>query len=288
VCPALGLRLVAGDVDGDGAEDLVAVDGGGLPDTISYFGGSSALVLQSGVPMTYPAMYIPLGALFEPELHDFDRDGFLDLLIPNVMNPYGPNRDVFRLPPVVFGSPLGFASLPPPIDGGINQTAADMDLDGDVDMVFQDPVAAAASPVAPIGVALNGTVQRSGCVIPFASPIMTLQAGTAAPGNAGFAISLSGAPPGAAAVLALSLGRVPTSRPCGIQLDVGGLVPLGPLGFTTTGPSGAGSVALPIPDDPALVGVAVHAQWLMADPNGTVMTTAGTFAVSNERHIMIW
>ena len=61
-------------------------------------------------------------------------------------------------------------------------------------------------------------------------------------------------------------------------------------GETATDSIGVASIALPLPQDPALRGVGVYAQWIIQHTApGAPLTIAGTpWTLSNSRFIVFW
>jgi hypothetical protein len=73
-----------------------------------------------------------------------------------------------------------------------------------------------------------------------------------------------------------------------VSVDLGSLLlPLPGPGATWTDANGAASIALPIPNLPFLSGVAVYAQWAVADPAGGLGPAGATFSATPARTVLI-
>lgn len=94
-------------------------------------------------------------------------------------------------------------------------------------------------------------------------------------GNGTFGVTVSDGPASSPAFLVLALARanITVGPGCNQLLAV----PLDTLAFALADANGDLSIPVPIPGDPALVGLVGYFQWVLADPNGPVR---GTFTLS--------
>ncbi len=105
-------------------------------------------------------------------------------------------------------------------------------------------------------------------------------AGTPTLGDARFALTLDHAAPNAASALLIDPG-VRLFSPSGCGLWLAGAVVNVPR---STGGQGAAQLGLPVPTDPALVGLLLHAQWLVADTGGGLL---GQASASNALQVVV-
>jgi hypothetical protein len=235
---------------------------------------------------------------------DIDGDGFLDLYVSaSPASMYGSvPPDVIRLYPVssVHSSmrsvPASFINYygpyvcPGACNAATTSALGDMDLDGDVDVVFlRNEWLTTYSHQFVAGTALNQAVHRRAC--PNVAGL-SFGIGTATPGNSAFAVSMSLAPPGALCAFGLSLGTAPvTAGGCTVwpNLTPGQMIlPSGSYGTFVADGLGSASFPLPIPNDPLLVGLTFYGQWIAADPQGAFGAWGGTFSLSPSRRLVIW
>jgi hypothetical protein len=280
--------LYSGEVTGDGVPDLVATGVQGAPSTCGFFGsvwvfpGSAATLLGPATVRQLPGINFTgqtLGAQ-RAAVVDLDLDGLDDLVFPQV---YQNLPDVFRLGGV-FGPSPGFLSAPAyPFGSKTFVGTGDFDSDGDVDLVYVRDDAAAGTGVA--GVALNHAHAQLACATP---SMLSLGAGTANPGNAGFELSLAGAPAGAPVAFGVSAAiggwwsggcaLWPSLAPADLIVH----------GITSASATGSASLALPIPPEPALIGSVWYAQAVAADPAGPISVNGAGVSASDLRTILVW
>lgn len=276
------------DLDQDGRDDLVirTMDVIGLPYDIPIVWGASAGVSPQ---LTFiPTSYDSVNQL---KVVDFDVDGVLDVVVEaNNWNTGAPRQIMmFRgLGSRQFSAPFLLSSEPVGIVGPhLRLLAADVDGDQDQDILLST-LTSYPGPVFSLQLFDNQTIRAPGC--PGTMGLTpSLSVGVATPGNFAFAIGLGSARPSSTAILGVSLAPVPASG-CGVAIDLAPallVLPLGPIGITTTDSAGQASIGLPLPPPPALLGMAFHAQWGVADPQGSFV--AGIpFALSNARTILVW
>jgi hypothetical protein len=284
--------LRTSDITGDGIDDLLV--------TAAIF--SAAWTWQGSAHVVYPGnvgavLTAPMigGAVPEgkPTIADFDLDGQLDLFVESSGPPS--QAVVTRIAPPTTAS--AWQAVP---DGassnyGFAEAVGDMDGDGDPDVVFVMPSQPSGAPLLPglsVGAALNQTIRHPACAGTGTpqSPAFTI--GTPIPGNSGFYLGISSAPPGAPIALGLSLGEGQlSSGTCTIWLDLSPaslLLPSGPLGLMTTNASGLASLPIPIPNDPNLAGQYLFGQWIALDPQGPFWLGGQSFSLTPSRKILIW
>jgi hypothetical protein len=282
------------DVDRDGLTDVVAVIVGPAS-SFRFLYGNTATTLEPEVTFNWPAnlgTFWNGGGIFNLFTSDFDADGDVDFVRVGVFNvmqyPWWP----FALGGMTFHvlNGTGYRTyaasvrqdvmIQPP--AGSYLWPADYDQDGDVDFIglpanWLDAVYLD-----------NTAIFGDGCPGTAGVPVFTQ--GNLAIGNAGYALSVSGANPSSFAVLGLSLGKSPVAG-CGVLLDLSPsqlVLPTVGLGTTTTDLNGAATVALPLPAVPGLAGVTAYAQWFVADPVGGLVVGAGTYAASRARTLILW
>ncbi len=276
-----------GDVDGDGIDDLAlsGADGAGtfpsgncsgsLPGVVqvrSGQNGASIWWLTSSVTTDGFGMSVEGG-------EDWSGDGIPDVLVGTACLGQGVVEVRSGLDGAFvtsFGPPPGSAAV-----GFGRRIAAIPDSNGDG--VAEIAVSAPLTPVG--GVANSGVIYLytlcdifgSGCPGSGGiTPRLRCAGGSAAVGNGSFALQLRDAPPGADAFLLLGVSdatwagvtlpwAIPGSAGCSVL--VSGDVIAGPVPTGGTGPgTGAASMALPVPPDPAAVGSVAYAQWAVSDP----------------------
>jgi hypothetical protein len=267
--PMPNLWAVAADSDGDGDDDLIIHQTGNPP---RVFPGDPALVLGPSVgplPTT-----ITLNGEHEPLAADFDSDGVGDLIANNAMLriPVSTTPSWLQIP--CFTGPLGWCLSA--------AGAADLDGDGDLDLIYASD--------ATVAVAFGETRRTPGCVTSGPGPGFLV--GSAFPGNAAYALKLTGLQPGAPAVLGLSTAPgLAAAGPCLAAIGLGPnelILPAGSLGIASADAAGVATVAIPIPNVPALLQTEYYAQWLAADPAGPWSFGGASYLLSLSRKIAIW
>lgn len=256
-----------GDLNSDGAVDMVVNTVGGY--AVRF--GHPTNVFASSVTIPTPPVFT--GSV---QVADSDGDG---------------NQDIF-LARVVGGSPRvhylvrgdgagGFGAL----EIAATTTApfafhrGDLDGDGDLDMFTFDGCPSSTA----VQVWRNDAIYGEGC--PGTNGVPTFDIGAPIPGNSSFALSVGSALPGATAVLGLSLARTALPPCAGVQIDLSQLL-IDPASLTTTTDAqGTASFPIPLPNEPALVGATVYAQWGVVDPAGSLATSFANLAVSPARAI---
>lgn len=125
--------------------------------------------------------------------------------------------------------------------------------------------------VIPFGTTGGWVAESFGGVCPMTTGETPTMASTGAPvlGNAGFTVDYDGAPVGSAALLFYSPVQGVGTLGGGCALYFGTPWFLYP-GSAVTDVSGHGSLAVPLPGDPALAGLALYFQYLVSDPGGVV------------------
>ena len=277
--PGIVSSSYAGDTNGDGVDEYVlVVKSNGVGQLVAFMGAPDPWTFGSVASQSLPYLSLPnLGYTDHgawSKALDMDLDG-RDELVGVAGSLIG------RMPS---GAPAGAAIE---IGGGVagyDFVAGDVDNDGDIDLVFMGGFPA-GGPHA-IHTFLNQTIHKPGC-----GSSLRVSATTASPGNAGFVVSLSGATPNALALLAFSVGEGQSSAGgCSLWLDFSpGLfyLPFG-HGLFVTDAQGTASFQLPIPNNPALTGLKVYAQWLAEDPSGSFPIGPFLFQSSESRMFVIW
>jgi hypothetical protein len=99
-------------------------------------------------------------------------------------------------------------------------------------------------------------------------------------GNAGFGITGTNAQPQIGAVLGLGLGGLTTPFPFGsVQVWLDPSAPIDPI-YVPSNPAGELLHALPIPNQPTLVGLQLFAQWIVFEPPGCMpLDVSGSNAI---------
>jgi hypothetical protein len=163
----------------------------------------------------------------------------------------------------------------------------DMDHDGDPDILL----AFRKGSQTKIGIGWNESTFAPGTPTTGASPPLCL-VGTAAIGNAAFALSLVGGYPNAPAALGISHGTgVLGIPPAAIWLDLSPqnlILPSGSLGLMQTDGTGGASFPIPIPSDPLVQGASLYAQWLILDPAGGFSLAGQSYTLTAARRVIVW
>jgi hypothetical protein len=298
--------LFVGDMNDDGLGDVLVQKS----NTLSTFLGtpSGALVpgpaSANGVPLSVSGgLMIPAGVFGQPTyrstIADFDLDG-----VPDVVASGAYEVAVIRSPAV---APTLAATGTPYIPGAIylskhSHKAVDLDGDGDLDLIDVGQINGTAlgfpqdgSWYAHYAIFWNRTVHKPACS-PFVGAAPTLSIGTPTPGNANWTLSVSGAPPGAPVVFAMSKEPAQSTwGGCSLWLNVSPsklLVPVGGFGYATANASGDASIAMSIPAATGpmvwLYNYRLYACAVAADPLGPLSIGGQTFASTETRGVLIW
>ena len=279
----------AGDLNGDGAPDLVVGAG--------TFGVSGRVLWNDGNGRFSLPMPVPMPRFERAVLADVDQDGDLDILGGGGTEPLGLARNEFgrffvNASAQWFPEPLRASSL----------QVADFDADGDVDLLagnrilWNSGTALRESPEGSFDTRLAAFTfanaigdfdgdgdtdviyatsaydrvvlnERTQLAVRAAVPLGgTLELETAVdrrPTPTGFA---------ALPVLSSGPGRVELPGLGTLRLDPSVLVPTRVVTIDPT--TGSGIVRVPVPADPALAGVEVHAQAVLAGPGEFGLTNA--------------
>jgi hypothetical protein len=121
-----GVRVAAGDVDGDGFADLIATAGPGLASIVAIFSGADASVLRAFTP------YGPYAGGVFVAAGDVTGDGFADVITgadagggPHVMAFDGVSGAIVH----------SFFAFDPAFTGGVRVAAGDVNGDGKADII---------------------------------------------------------------------------------------------------------------------------------------------------------
>ncbi|TAJ19122.1 MAG: VCBS repeat-containing protein [Planctomycetota bacterium] len=247
-------HIALADLDADGRPDLLLRQSGGQSTA------PALVVLRASGPFAFDAPQ-SYGAGYTSDLAcaDFSGDGKLDVALYSssfgvqLFRGHG-NGGLYAPEAVLTGGGYGTAGI-----------ATDFDADGRIDLLNLGSSS--------IDVWLNGTQAKVGLVaygpgLPGCGGAHALT-GSSTPhaGNASFALEWQNAPASSGGLALIGFGPlapVPTGADLlgiGIPLHVDVLHPNGFFVVGTAGtPSGAGALALPIPDDASLIGVSLYAQ----------------------------
>jgi hypothetical protein len=297
--------IFVGDVNSDGFGDVLVQQS----ITLSTFYGtaSGTLVLgpvaAPGVLQSYPVSAANAAVFAQPTYRstvaDFDLDGVADILASGAYEAV-----VIRSPAV---APTLTATGTPYIPGAIylskhSHKAVDLDGDGDLDLIDVGQINGTAlgfpqngSWYAHYAIFWNRTIHKPACA-PFVGAAPTLSIGTPTPGNANWTLSVSGAPPGAPVVFAMSKEPAQSSwGGCSLWLNLSPsklLVPVGGFGYATANASGDASIAMSIPAATGpmvwLYNYRLYACAVAADPLGPLSIGGQTFASTETRGVLIW
>jgi hypothetical protein len=260
--PVLSATLLRTNVDG-GAEDLVVADYAfGVPPGVTnvrLFRGTGAGTFLP--PVLLRTQLGPLRLCAAP----FTGPGQQSLVL---VNPGTAGVEVHG-PIVAAPTPfVPYAARVSSLQYAADACVGDVTGDGTPDLVIADGGGARAIALRgerPAAVLTYGT----GCTGTFGTPTVR-STSTPKIGAATFAVGFAGAVQNAAAVLFLGLDAASLPLPGGCSLLVDILVTVN----ATSDSDGAGSVALPVPYDPAFVGGGLRGQWFVLDPLGQALTLA--------------
>lgn len=210
------------DVNGDGRDDMFGYPFAGTGATQLFYADASATWIPGPV---IPVQELRVAA-------DMDADGELDL----VSEDYTTSEVVLHRGDGAGGFSSG--SVRAPMNGGLFRLVHDLDGDGDTDILAQPSGGGGLRRLE------NRARYGSECAGTGGAPI--LEFGLASPGNAGFAVTLRNAAPGAICDVLVSLDG--TAAPCGPQLDLMQLLqPASGFFSLITNATGAATQSLPIP-----------------------------------------
>ncbi len=285
--PVAGLpkiRAIA-DMDGDGCSDMICTSttmvGGVATGQIQIVRGSSSrTVIPAGTFLVPPTVDINLARV---HAGDVNLDGFGDVLYCstsmnaaalcdfNVSMALGlPSGQIHPISMDTTHSPNNAATCPVSV-------VADFDGDADLDL-------AGTPRGSPFFYFNNRTLAGSGCAGSSTAP-PGLWASNAQIGNPGFGVTLYGAPNYAAGVLAIAAGlSAGPINTCGVYLDL-----TGPLVWLPSVTNSNGNIAwsIPIPFNPLLHSVAIHAQAAVLDPSGPNLGGLN-LALTPARTVIVW
>lgn len=293
----------AGDLNSDGVPDFIVgsprpLAWGGFPYVKAFSGSSGSLLFTlTGSSETEGFGSAVAGG------GDVNGDGAPDLVVG------APLADPFGLVDAgqtfVFSGPTG-ASLysfigtnppAPPAAGDRFGTSVavvgDLNGDGRADLLVGGPRATVGA-LSDAGIARVVSFDNAAGVTPFGTgcpgsggfvPAIGTIGGVPSVGNAAFGATVSNAMGGSVAILAIGASSTTwAGNPLPISLSFAGLggclllvSPDALLGVGTTGAGsggGVGTIALPIPPTPALVGGLVYLQWYVVDPGPSVLPGA--------------
>jgi len=273
------------DVNQDGYADIV------MPFRV-HIGSPSPLGLGPYIAVGLGGPVAPLTSwiftpLTEPStidselmVGDYDADSRVDVMTVTVQNCGTPCNDFvfYRGDGTGAFQRATSASVSAPPSSVSPVRLIDSDQDGDMEFMA----------VTSLGVFLSQNLTLTGGgFAPPGAVIPRTTVGFPTPGNSAFFLGIAGVPPQSACLLGLSTAQaLPGGALPGLMLEVGPahlLLPTpGGLGFLTADATGAASLTLPLPPDPALAGLVLYAQGftLPGSPQG--------YAASATRRIVIW
>lgn len=265
------------DMDGDGCDDIVLTGfassvTAGYPVTVVRGDTTTPLSTQVASTITLPRL-----AAAAIGCADFDGDGYGDVAyIDGAFNGLPTTLYVARGQGTGFWSQAVLDYQAPGVLLTLSTVVDDFDQDGDPDVFLSNQ--AHRRYLRNLARDFNSCAGSTG--------VPDFQIGSAYPGNAGFALVLTGALPNAPAAIAVSTGAGPGGA-CGLAVELGGLLlPAGPVGLAQTDVAGDAAVVVPIPV--SLSGSTLHAQWGVVDPVGGVSVAGTAFATSVKRTIHVY
>ena len=282
-----------GDMNEDGAMDMLAANAVPGP-IVSWnltivFGGPAPF--QTAIPIPLPPPPSPTDFPVVLSMNG-DADGHPDLLVTwSGMIPMGGAATAdFQLlrnrGGGLFG-PVSVTSWGPWTGAAIlnELVLGDFDGDGDEDAFHADRFGAGANGSQTTSFVRNDAIYGQGCA-GTGGILPAFMVSPANPGNAAFALGITGARPQSWAIL--SVANAPPAAPtagCGLLLDLSSLTP---VSYQWTGLSGEATAHAAIPSGPALVGASLRAQWAVIDPGGTFPALGLNFALTPGRTITIF
>lgn len=263
------------DYDGSGTDDMIA--GAFLFGGLTA-GGFAAPIALSGFP-----------GGSTPAIPDTNGDGVTDFVVMAVgqnptrfrilesRGPFGPSvasSEIATIPAVT-------PNLIPPINPTGGLISGDLDGDGDTDFLIIE----FASYLSGIHIVENRAHYGAGCAGGAGMPLATITNPTL--GAAAFSVGLANAAPSSLAVLLLSANPANSSS-CGLQVDIAPnalILVNGQLIAGLTSATGSGLWSTPVPNQPALAGIVVYAQWAILDPVGAFVYGGVNIALSEGRAV---
>jgi FG-GAP-like repeat len=281
--------LYTADFNGDGLSDVVATGAQGPSlGTIWVFPGSVSTLLGT------PTLQMPAGLSNQSlagqvaRIVDVDLDGIADLVYPQQSPLWTTYPDVFRVGGI-YSTTTPFLSAPTAYVFGLKTFvgAGDFDGDGDTDLVYTRGTPAGGVGISGIGLNRSRSTWACGQL-----SLLSLEKGTANPGNPWFALSVSGAPAGAAVAFGVSSAMAGWySNGCVAWLSLlpsDLLLPTPTYGVTLAAGNGIATLPIPIPNVPGFLGSSYVTQAIAVDPVGQFAVGGVGFAISDLRTILVW